>query len=178
MTHRSTYSKFLASSLASLLTATSVAASVAASVLVPAVLGAVTLMTSSVSQAAVGDAGCRIHAVEALEKGDGEISPELDFLADRLRAPEFARYGGFRLLDTIDFKLELNEVIDHKFKSGHNVELTLLGDKDGKLELNTKLKRGSSSLVDMDFVVGSNQIMLIPVRRGDQTIIFAYQCKH
>jgi hypothetical protein len=26
-------------------------------------------------------------------------------------------------------------------------------------------------------VVGSNQIMLIPVRRGDQAIIFAYQCK-
>lgn len=166
MTHRSTYLKFLATSLA------------ATTFLAPALVGALTFMTSSVSQAAVEQAACRIHAVEALEKGDAEIPPELEFLADRLRAPEFARYGGFRLLDTIDFKLELREVVDHKFKSGHNVELTLLGDKEGKLELNTKLKRGSSSLVDMDFVVGSNQIMLIPVRRGEQTIIFAYQCKH
>jgi hypothetical protein len=165
MTHRSTYSKFLATTLATTL-------------LAPALVGAVTFMTSSVSQAAVEDAACRIHAVEALEKGEGGIPAELDFLADRLRAPEFARYSEFRLLDTIDFQLKLSEIVDHKFKSGHNVELTLLGDKEGKLELNTKLKRGTSSLVDMDFVVGSNQIMLIPVRRGEQTIIFAYQCKH
>ena len=164
MTHRSTYSKFLALSLASLMT--------------PALIGAATFMTPTLSQAAVNDAACRIHAVEALEEGDGSIPADLEFLADRLRAPEFARYNGFRLIDTSDFQLELSKVVDHKFKSGHNVELTLLGEKDGKLELNTKLKRGSSSLVDMDFVVGSNQIMLIPVRRGDQTVIFAYQCKH
>ncbi|WP_146157685.1 hypothetical protein [Enhygromyxa salina] len=144
----------------------------------PALAGALVLASPSVAQATVQDPACRIHAVEALEKGDGEIPADLEFLSDRLRAPEFARYGGFRLLDTIDFQLQLNKVVDHKFKSGHNVELTLLGEKDSKLELNTKLKRGSSSLVDMDFVVGSNQIMLIPVRRGDQTIIFAYQCKH
>jgi hypothetical protein len=135
-------------------------------------------MTAGVSRATVEDPACRIHAVEALEKGDGGIPENLDFLADRLRAPEFARYLEFRLIDTIDFQLKLNEVVDHKFKSGHNLELTLLGERESKLELNTKLKRGSSSLVDMDFVVGSNQIMLIPVRRGDQTIIFAFQCKH
>lgn len=165
MTHRSTYPKSLALILAS-------------SLLMPALAGAAIFTTSSVSQAAVNEAACRIHAVEALEKGEGGIPPELDFLADRLQAPEFARYSEFRLIDTIDFELKLNGVVDHKFKSGHNVELTLLGEREGKLELNTKLKRGTSSLVDMDFVVGSNQIMLIPVRRGEQTIIFAYQCKH
>ncbi|KIG16414.1 hypothetical protein DB30_04458 [Enhygromyxa salina] len=171
MTHRSTYSKSLAFSLAPALTTALVFG-------LPALAGVLALATPSVSQATVQDSACRIHAVEALEKGEGGIPANLDFLADRLRAPEFARYREFRLIDTLDFKLELNKVVDHKFKSGHNVELTLLGEKDSKLELNTKLKRGSSNLVDMDFVVGSNQIMLIPVRRGDQTIIFAYQCKH
>ncbi|PRP97436.1 hypothetical protein ENSA5_34280 [Enhygromyxa salina] len=165
MTHRSMHSKFLASSLASLLA-------------VPALFaGAITLLSPDVARAAVNEAACRIHAVEASQKGDGTIPAELNFLADQLQAPEFARYKGFRLLDAKDFKLKLGEVVDQKFKSGHNVKLTLLGGGKDKLELHTKLERGGSSLVDMDFMVGSNQIMLIPVRRGDQAIIFAYQCK-
>jgi hypothetical protein len=120
---------------------------------------------------------CRIHAVEARQDGDGTIPADLQFLADQLQAPEFARYKGFVLLDTKDFKLELGKVVDQKFKSGHNLELSLIGGEQDKLELHTNLKRGSKSLVDVNFVVGSNQIMLIPVRRGDQAIIFAYQCK-
>jgi len=166
MTHRSMHSKILASSLASVLA-------------IPALFaGGLTLMTPSMARAGVSEAACRIHAVEASEEGDGKIPAELDFLADQLQAPEFARWRGFRLLGSKDYQLELGKVVDQKFKSGHNVKLTLLGGEKDKLELHTKLERGTSSLVDMDFVVGSNQIMLIPVRRGDQAIIFAYHCKH
>lgn len=139
--------------------------------------GAVTLLNPSVVEAAVTEATCRIHAVEARQEGDGTIPADLAFLADQLQAPEFARYKGFVLLDTKDFKLELGKVVDQKFKSGHNLELSLISGELDKLELHTNLKRGSKSLVDVNFVVGSNQIMLIPVRRGDQAIIFAYQCK-
>jgi hypothetical protein len=148
------------------------------SLAIPAlVAGAVTLLNPSVVEAAVSEATCRIHAVEARQDGDGTIPADLAFLADQLQAPEFARYKGFVLLDTKDFKLELGKVVDQKFKSGHNLELSLIGGELDKLELHTNLKRGSKSLVDVNFVVGSNQIMLIPVRRGDQAIIFAYQCK-
>jgi hypothetical protein len=165
MTYKTMHSRILASSLASLLA-------------VPALFaGAVTLLNPSIVEASVTEATCRIHAVEARQDGDGTIPENLQFLADQLQAPEFARYKGFVLLDTKDFKLELGKVVDQKFKSGHNLELSLLGGEQDKLELHTNLKRGSKSLVDVSFVVGSNQIMLIPVRRGDQAIIFAYQCK-
>jgi hypothetical protein len=164
MTHRSMHSRFLASSL------------VGALAIAPA-FGLV-LMSSNVAEAAVETATCRIHAVEASPEGDGSIPANLQFLSDQLQAPEFARYKGFVLLDTKDFKLEIGKVVEQKFKSGHNLELSLIGGEKDKLELHTNLKRGSNSLVDVSFVVGSNQIMLIPVRRGDQAIIFAYQCKN
>jgi hypothetical protein len=168
MTYRTQtmHSRILASSLAGLL-----------GLVAMPVVGAVTLLNPSVVEAAVTEATCRIHAVEARQDGDGTIPADLQFLEDQLQAPEFARYKGFVLLDTKDFKLELGKVVDQKFKSGHNLELSLIGGEQDKLELHTNLKRGSKSLVDVNFVVGSNQIMLIPVRRGDQAIIFAYQCK-
>jgi hypothetical protein len=145
---------------------------------VPALLaGTVTFLSPAISQAAVNSATCRIHAVEASQEGDGKIPDNLGFLADQLAQPEFARYKHFELLDVKDYKLELGKVVDQKFKSGHNAKLELLGGDKDKLELHTSLERGSKSLVSMDFVVGSNQIMLIPVRRGDSAIIFAYQCK-
>lgn len=165
MTHRSIHSKFQAFALSSALA-------------VPALLaGTVTLLSPALASAAVTQATCRIHAVEATQEGDGKIPAELDFLADQLAQPEFARYKHFELIGLEDYKLELGKVVDQKFKSGHNVKLSLLGGEKDKLELHTNLERGSKSLVSMDFVVGSNQIMLIPVRRGDSAIIFAYQCK-
>lgn len=167
MTHQSPlHSKFLTS-----------IATLVASVAVPTALAGVMTLSPATAEAAVEDATCRIHAVEASQEGDGGIPEDLDFLADQLQQPEFARYKTFTLLDTHDFKLEVGKVVDQKFKSGHNVELSLLGGEKQRLELHTKLKRSTKVLVDMDFVVKSNQIMLIPVRRGDAAIIFAYQCK-
>jgi hypothetical protein len=157
------HAKILASTLASLLA-------------LPTVAGGLVLLTPAIADAAE-QATCRIHAVEANQEGDGTIPKDLAFLADQLQAPEFARYKGFRLLDAKDFQLELGTVVDQKFKSGHNVKLSLLGSTDGKLEFHTELQRSGTSLIDMDFSVKEGQIMLIPVRRGEQAIIFAYQCK-
>ncbi|HLT35139.1 MAG TPA: hypothetical protein VK034_02615 [Enhygromyxa sp.] len=166
MTHRSIHSKLLASTFAGLLSGA------------PVVLaGAVTLLNPDVAQAGVTSASCRIHAVEATPEGDGTIPKDLEFLAEQLQAPEFARFRGFRLVEVKDFKLELGKVVDQKFKSGHNVKLSLLGGEQEKLELHTELLRGGTSVVKMDILLKFAQVVLIPVRRGDQAIIFAYQCK-
>jgi|JI102314DRNA_FD_contig_41_6227443_length_2095_multi_6_in_0_out_0_1 hypothetical protein len=157
------HAKILASTLASFLA-------------LPTLVGGLVVLAPSIADAAE-QATCRIHAVEASPEGDGTIPKDLEFLADQLEAPEFARYKGFRLLDAKDFQLELGAVVDQKFKSGHNVKLSLLGSKDGKLDFHTELLRSGSSLINFDFSVKQGQIMLIPVRRGEQAIIFAYQCK-
>lgn len=165
MTHRSIHSKFLASTLAGLMS-------------VPVVLvGGVTLLNPAVAEAGVTSASCRIHVVEATPDGDGKIPEDLQFLADQLQAPEFARYKGFRLIDVKDYKLDVGTPVDKKFKSGHNVKLSLLGGEKDKLELRTELLRGGSTVVTLDFMLKVAQVVLIPVRRGDQATIFAYQCK-
>jgi hypothetical protein len=152
------------------------ASTLATSLAFPTLVGGLVVLAPAIADAAE-QATCRIHAVEASQEGDGTIPQDLQFLGDQLQAPEFARYKGFRLLDAKDFQLELGTVVDQKFKSGHNVKLSLLGSRDGKLDFHTELLRSGTSLIDMDFSVKDGQIMLIPVRRGEQAIIFAYQCK-
>ncbi|NVB42128.1 hypothetical protein G6O69_30170 [Pseudenhygromyxa sp. WMMC2535] len=162
----SKHSKFLASSLCAVMTA------------LPAVLvaGAVSL-SAGTAQAALTKAACRVDAIEASPEGDGTIPAELSFLADQLQAPEFGRYKSFKHIGRHDFTLELSKVVEHKFKSGHTVELSLLGGEKDKLELRTDLARNGTSLVNMSFSLRAKQVMLIPVRRGDSAVIFAYQCK-
>lgn len=165
MTHRSIHSKLMASTLAGILS-------------VPAVLaGTVALLSPAVANAGVTSASCRIYAVEATEAGDGKIPAELEFLADQLQAPQFASYKGFRLLESKDYKLEVGRAVDKKFKSGHNVKLELLGGEKDKLELHTELLRGGTSMLQVDFSIKVAQLLLIPVPRGDQATIYAYQCK-
>ena len=163
MTKRSIHSKFMASSLASALA-------------VPVLAGTLAFAAPVVAEAA-DQATCRIHAIEAKEEGDGKIPEELSFMADELQAPAFRIYKGFKLLEKQDFKLEIGKRESSKFKSGHNLELELLGKRDGKLELHTTLMRSDAKLVDMDFGVHSNQIVLMPITRGEGAVIFAYQCK-
>jgi hypothetical protein len=169
MTHRSKHSKFLASTLS---------AGLAASLLaLPVLAGGFTLLAPAIADAAITSASCRIHAVEASPEGDGTIPADLEFLSDQLQAPEFARYKSFVLLDAKDFKLEIGKAVEQKFKTGHSVELSLLGGEKDRLEIHTDLVRNGTSLVNMDFSLRSKQVMLIPVRRGDSAVIFAYQCK-
>ena len=169
MTHRSIHSRFRNRLWGSVLSG--------ALVLPAMAVGGVALLNPSIADAAITTASCRIHAVEVSPEGDGTIPAELDFLRDQLQAPEFARYKSFVLLDAKDFKLEVGKPLEHKFKTGHGVNLSLLGGEADKLELHTELTRNGTSLVNMDFSLRSKQIMLIPVRRGDSAVIFAYQCK-
>jgi hypothetical protein len=168
MTHHSIHSKLLASTFAGLLS----------SLVIPVGLaGVVTLLSPGLAEASVTSASCRIHAVEATPDGDGTIPKELEFLSDQLQAPEFARYKGFRLVDVKDFKLDVGAAVEKKFKSGHVVKLSLLGGEQDKLDLHTEILRGAGSVTALDFSLKVAQLMLIPVRRSDQAIIFAYQCK-
>lgn len=165
MTHRSIHSRFLASTFAGLL-------------MIPAVLASgITLLSPSIAEAGVTTASCRIHAIEASLEGDGTIPPELEFMADQLKAGAFAQFRGIRLIESKDYKLELGVAADKKFKSGHNVKLNLVGGESDKLELQTEILRGGTSVFKLDWAMKSAGLMLIPVSRGDQTTIFAYQCK-
>jgi hypothetical protein len=165
MTHRSIHSNLIASTLAGFL-------------MIPALLaGGVVLLSPAIADASLTSASCRIHAVEASAEGDGSIPADLEFLADQLQAPEFAAFKGFKLLEVKDYKLELNSVIDEKFKSGHNVKLSLIGGEQDRFEIRTELLRNNQSVVKMDMLIKTAQVVLIPVRRGEQAIIFAYQCK-
>lgn len=144
---------------------------------VPAMLvGSVAFLAPAIAEAGVSKASCRVHAVEASTEGDGEIPKELDFMADQLRAPQFAAYKSYALVGVKDFELEVGKELDKKFKSGHSVKLTLLGGEKGKLELGTKILRGNTQLFEMEFALGS-QLVLVPVTRGESTVIFAYRCK-
>lgn len=165
MTHRSIHSQLLASTLAGLLA-------------VPAVLAsAVTLLSPAVANADVTAASCRIHAIEATLEGDGTIPAELEFMADQLKTGAFAQFKGIRLMESQDYKLAVGTAVDKKFKSGHNVKLGLLGGEQDKLELQTEILRGGTSVFKLDWAMKIAGLMLIPVSRGDQTIIFAFQCK-
>jgi hypothetical protein len=163
--NRSIHSKLLASALSGLLMG-------------PAVLaGGVTLLSPSLAEASVTAASCRIHAIEATVEGDGTIPSELEFMADQLKGGAFAQFRGFRLLEVKDYKLAVGTAVDQKFKSGHNVKLSLLGGEQDKLELQTEILRGGTSVFKLDWAMKVAGLMLIPVSRGDQTTIFAYQCK-
>jgi hypothetical protein len=168
MTHRSIASKFLASTLAGLLG-------------LPAVLaGSVALLSPSVANAAVTSASCRIHAIEATVEGDGSIPPELEFMADQLKTGAFAQFKGIRFIEAVDYKLEAGVAVDKKFKSGHNVKLSLLGGDKEKLELQTEIQRGGTSVFKLEWAMKVAGLMLIPVSRAsrsDQATIFAIQCK-
>lgn len=185
MTHRSIHSKMSSrpGTRAEMSSRPGYRARVLASILtgllaVPAVLAGTTLLSPSVARADMTSASCRIHAVEATAEGDGTIPKDLEFIAEQLQAPEFARFKGFRLVDVKDFKLDVGSPVEQKFKSGHVVRLGLVGGEQDKLELHTEIMRGTVSVTKLDFSIRVAQLILIPVRRGDgQATIFAYQCK-
>ena len=171
MTHRSIHSKLLASTFAGLFSSSALLLGV------PAVLaGSVALLSPSIADAGVTSASCRIHAIEATLEGDGTIPAELEFMAEQLKKG-FAQYRGIRLLEAKDYKLEAGTAVDNKFKSGHNVKLTLLGGDKDKLELQTEIQRGGTSVFKLEWAMKVAALVLLPVSRGDQTTIFAVQCK-
>ena len=129
------------------------------------------------AQAETASATCEIHTVLAMKTGDG-IPDELGFLAGQLRDDQFAAFKGFRLLETKSLKLKLGETGAATMTSGHQLKLQLLDTESSKLKLHAVLASGEKVLVDTDYRIESNGILLIGgVRHPDGKVFFAIRCR-
>jgi hypothetical protein len=143
-------------------------------------LGAVAMITldPAEARAEVTSATCEVHAVLAMKSGDGTIPADLDFLAAQLRDDQFAAFKSFRLLETKSLKLKLGETEGASMKTGHNLKLRLLGAEASKLQFHAVLASGEKVLVDTDYKIESNGILLIGgVRHPDGKVFFAIRCR-
>ncbi len=168
MNYRMTTRRLLASTLGlALLPALSLTAAVAA---------------PSVAQAAEVDAECQVHSVLAMKTGDGTIPEDLKFLADLLKADQFAAYKSFRLLESKQLAFKLNNPASTTMTTGHKLTLEYLGSEaeNTKLKLRAKLsaRSGEGSLVDTRLHLPNNGIVLFGgVRHDDGRVVFAIHCK-
>jgi hypothetical protein len=138
------------------------------------VTAVISLTAPTIAQAAE-KADCRISAVQASVEGSGEVPAELDFMRAELESPQFAGFKSFSLLDAKSLSLDLGKVKTTRIKPAHTVKLELLA-ADKRLSLHASIQGKSSSLVDMDYRIEDKGLMLFPVMRGDDAIIFAIQC--
>lgn len=140
-------------------------ASVLATVLAPAfAFGAA--YTADVSEAHAADkANCLVHAVLASKEGEGELPKELEFLKKTLEADEFAVYKTFHLLEKKQLKLKLDKKGTLSFKSGHKMELTLLGSDEKTLKNHLTLtgRDGKKMLVDTDYSIEDHGLFMTGV---------------
>lgn len=149
-----------------------------ASSLLPASLGGACLIAPTDAHAEVTSSTCQIHAVLATKTGDGTVPAELDFLAEQLRSDEFAAFKSFKLLESKTLKLNLGEPGVATMRTGQQLKLQLLGADALKLQLHATLIAGDRVLVDTDYKIESNGILLIGgVRHPDGKIFFAIRCR-
>ncbi|MCA9720616.1 MAG: hypothetical protein H6713_26270 [Myxococcales bacterium] len=150
--------------------------------LLPAFGLSAALVTPAVASAAEAEtAKCQVHSVLALKTGDGSIPDDLKFLADQLSADQFAAYKSFRLLETKQFKLELNKPAVAAMKSGHKLTLEFLGSepetKKLRLRANLTSRTGEGSLVDTRLQFPSGGLLWVGgVRHDDGKLFFAIHC--
>lgn len=149
-----------------------------ASSLVPlATVSGALLLAPAQAQAEATSATCEIHTVLAMKTGDG-IPDELGFLAGQLRDDQFAAFKSFRLLESKSLKLKLGETGAATMTSGHQLKLQLLDAESSKLKLHAVLASGEKVLVDTDYRIESNGILLIGgVRHPDGKVFFAIRCR-
>lgn len=153
--------------------------SLLASSLLPVGVGGASLVLSPAeARAEVSTSTCQIHAVLATKVGDGSVPAELGFLAEQLRDDQFAAFKGFKLLESKTLKLSLGAPGLASMRTGHQLKLQLLGVDASKLQLHATLASGEKVLVDTDYKIESNGILLIGgVRHPDGKIFFAIQCR-
>ena len=146
--------------------------------LVALVVPTAVTLAPAVARADIEKAECKVHAVHALKEGDGSIPKELKFIEEELRSDQFAAYKGFRLLEAKSLKLVLNKASTTSMKTGHKLGLSLLGGKD-RLKLHAKLtdRKGSGSLVDLDYTIENGGVFMIggSTYKGGR-LFFAIQC--
>ena len=140
-------------------------ASALATVLAPAfAFGAA--YTGGVTEAEAADkANCLVHAVLASKEGDGTLPDELKFLEKTLEADEFAVYKSFHLLEKKELKLKLDKTNGLSFRSGHKMELTLLGSEEKTLKYHLFLsgRDGKKKLVDTDYSIEDHGLFMTGV---------------
>lgn len=159
-------------------------ASVLATALLPAfAFGAAFVGQPVHAHAAVEKASCQVHAVLASKEGDGKIPKNLGFLRETLEDDAFAAYRGFHLIDKKSLKLEVDAPSQSAFKSGHKLQLTLLGGDDSKLKFHAELtgRDGKSSLIGTDYSIEDNGLLMIQAgkyKSGEIAgkLFFAIQC--
>lgn len=153
--------------------------SILASSLLPfGVGGASLVLAPAEARADVSTSTCQVYAVLATKTGDGSVPAELGFLAEQLRDDQFAAFKGFKLLENKTLKLSLGEPGVAAMRTGHQLKLQLLGADATKLQLHATLAAGDKVLVNTDYKIESNGILLIGgVRHPDGKIFFAIQCR-
>ncbi|HRI07930.1 MAG TPA: hypothetical protein PKW35_08940 [Nannocystaceae bacterium] len=141
-------------------------------------LGSALVVAPGEARAEISSADCQIHAVLATKNGDGTIPDDLGFLAEQLRDDQFAAFKGFRLLESKSLQLKIGSSGIASMRSGHQIQLALLGSELSKLKLHATLQAGDKTLVDTDYKIENGGILLIGgVRHPDGKIFFAIQCR-
>ena len=137
----------------------------------------------SEAHAAVKKADCQVHAVLASREGDGKVPKTLEFLRETLEDDAFAAYKGFHLIDKKTVKLAFEKASETSFKSGHKLQLTLLGGDEGRLKFRADLtgRDGKSSLIGTDYSIEDNGLLMIQAGRYtsgevEGKLFFAIQC--
>lgn len=145
-----------------------------ATLLVPAAA----MTAPAVARADAKNADCKVHAVHVVKEGDGTIPKTLKFIEEELRSDQFAAYKGFRLLEVKSLKLALKKPANTSMKTGHKLGLSLLGG-DKRLKLHAQLtdRKGSGSLVNLDYTIDNGGVFMIggSKYKGGR-LFFAIQC--
>ncbi len=147
--------------------------------MVPMLVAPAVTMVPGVVRADVKQAACKVHAVLAQREGDGKVPANLKFLEEQLADDQFAAFKSFRLLEAKSLKLEIGVPATAGMKTGHKLELELLGGANGRLELHAKLRGASSDkpLVSTDYTIDNKGVLIVGGVRHDQgKLFFAIQC--
>ncbi|HFE47190.1 MAG TPA: hypothetical protein ENJ18_17165 [Nannocystis exedens] len=130
------------------------------------------------ARAEAASATCEIYTVLATKTGEGTIPEDLGFLASQLRDDQFAAFKSFRLLESKTLKLKLGATGAATMASGHQLKLRLLDAEASKLKLHALLASDKRVLVDTDYRIESNGILLIGgVRHAGGKVFFAIRCR-
>ena len=130
-------------------------------------------------------ADCQVHAVLASKEEGGGVPDELSFLAEKLADDEFAAYNSYFLVEAKKMSMRLSEASSAKFKSGHKLSLTLLGNEDKRLKLELELlgRDGKKPLLSTRYSIDSGGVLMIRAGSDEFThdghkgkLFFATQC--
>ena len=126
-------------------------------------------------------AECKVHTVLASKSPTAERIPGgLSFLRAELEGDQFAAYKSFKLLSSVEFKLNSDAQVSHEAGGGHRVGLRLRGGsiERPKLHIEVAAADKAKPLVSADYSVTSGAFLLLAgFRHPDGKLVFAIQCR-